>query len=66
MPAEQKEGVVAFAQPKGVAAHMNVAEYSPGTAKSAAGLSAGSSIAGLKPWNQEWVFEGMERPIREG
>jgi flagellar hook-length control protein FliK len=66
MPAEGKEGVVLLAQPKAALAHMNVAEYSPGTAKSAAGLNAGSSVAGLKPWNQEWVFEGMERPIREG
>jgi hypothetical protein len=56
-----------FAQPKVAAgAHMNLAEYSPGTAKSATGLNAGSSIAGLKAWNQDWVFEGNERPIREG
>jgi hypothetical protein len=56
-----------FAQPKVAAgAHMNMAEYSPGTAKSATGLNAGSSIAGLKAWNQDWVFEGNERPIREG
>jgi flagellar hook-length control protein FliK len=58
---------VAFAQPKvAVGAHMNIAEYSPGTAKSATGMNAGASIAGLRPWNQDWVFEGNERPIREG
>ena len=58
---------VAFAQPKVAGgAHMNIAEYSPGTAKSATGMNAGASIAGLRPWNQDWVFEGNERPIREG
>ncbi len=37
---------------------MDMADYSPVTAKVASGVNAGTTIAGLKPWDQEWVFEG--------
>jgi flagellar hook-length control protein FliK len=44
---------------------MESASFSPTTAKQASGVNAGSSIAGLKPWNQDWVLEGLEQPTPE-
>jgi flagellar hook-length control protein FliK len=59
VPAEMGQAMLA-SQPKGALAHMAEAEYSPLTAKTAASVKTGSSIAGLKPWNQDWVFDGMD------
>jgi flagellar hook-length control protein FliK len=61
-----KEEAVQGVHPKQFSAMSDVAEYTPVSAKTASGVSAGSSIAGLKPWNQEWVFEGMPRPSDDG
>jgi flagellar hook-length control protein FliK len=44
---------------------MESASFSPLTAKASAGVNAGSSIAGLKPWNQDWVLEGLNQPTPE-
>jgi flagellar hook-length control protein FliK len=44
---------------------MESASFSPLTAKASAGVNAGSSIAGLKPWNQDWVLEGLDQPTPE-
>ena len=36
------------------------ADRSPATQGKAAGMMAGASIAGLKPWSKDWVFEGQD------
>ncbi len=45
-----------------VSPRLDMSEQLPQTKKSASSVNAGSSIAGLKPWNQEWVFEGNPKP----
>ena len=39
-------------------ARMQLADYAPMTARVSSSVNAGSTIAGLKPWDHDWVFEG--------
>jgi len=47
---------------KELGARMDMADYSPASAKVSGGVNAASTIAGLKPWDHEWVFEGNPNP----
>jgi hypothetical protein len=50
---------------KATIARMDDAEYLPTTTKVASSVNTASSIAGLKPWDQNWVFEGNPKPSED-
>ena len=59
---QQQKGLGVERPGKQLGMQMDPAELMPATQKVASSVNAGSTIAGLKPWDHEWVFQGNPNP----